>query len=68
MTTHTPAGAAAADSHRAQAVPAPRCRRTKACSGEPAECLAVYLPLLPHEALAGVLSLKQVRRRGRRNR
>jgi hypothetical protein len=43
-----------------------RCRRTKLCHGEPAHCLAVCLHVLPHEALARVLSVKAMRQRVRR--
>lgn len=43
-----------------------RCRRTKACGGEPAHCLSVCLHALPHELLARVLSTKAMRQRIRR--
>lgn len=42
-----------------------RCRRTKLCHGEPAHCLTVCLHVLPHEALARVLSVKAMRQRVR---
>ncbi|HXD44522.1 MAG TPA: hypothetical protein VN655_05235 [Pseudolabrys sp.] len=43
-----------------------RCRRTRLCSGEPAHCLSVYLPVLPHELVARVLSMKAIRQKNRR--
>jgi hypothetical protein len=43
-----------------------RCRRTKACGGEPAHCLGACIPALPHDLLARILSTKAMRRRMRR--
>lgn len=44
------------------------CRRTKACCGEPKQCLAVYLPLLPPAKVAELLLDGRKTRRGRRAR
>lgn len=41
------------------------CRRTKACCGEPKQCLAVYLPLLPPAKVAELLLDGRKSRRGR---
>ncbi|MBS0248890.1 MAG: hypothetical protein JSR61_19910 [Proteobacteria bacterium] len=43
------------------------CRRTRACCGEPKQCLAVYLPLLPPAKVAELLldGRKTRRRRAR---
>jgi len=38
-----------------------RCRRLKACDGEPAHCLSACIPALPHEVLARILSVKAMR-------
>jgi hypothetical protein len=43
-----------------------RCRRRKLCQGEPSHCLAVCLPVLPHELVARVLSARAMRQRVRR--
>ncbi len=43
-----------------------RCRRLKACDGEPAHCLSACIPALPHEVLARILSVKAMRQRLRR--
>lgn len=42
------------------------CRRTKACCGEPKQCLAIYLPLLPPAKLAELVLDGRKTRRGRR--
>lgn len=41
------------------------CRRTRACCGEPKQCLAVYLPLLPPAKVAELLLDARKTRRGR---
>lgn len=41
------------------------CRRTKACCGEPKQCLAIYLPLLPPAKLAELVLDGRKTRRGR---
>ncbi|MBS0533263.1 MAG: hypothetical protein JSR72_04320 [Proteobacteria bacterium] len=41
------------------------CRRTRACCGEPRQCLAVYLPLLPPAKVAELLLDARKTRRGR---
>ena len=43
-----------------------RCRRTNTCDGEPAHCLSVCIPALPHEVLARILSVKAMRQQLRR--
>lgn len=41
------------------------CRRTKACCGEPKQCLAVYLPLLPPAKVVELVLDGRKTRRGR---
>ena len=41
------------------------CRRTRACCGEPKQCLAIYLPLLPPAKVAELLLDGRKTRRGR---
>jgi len=41
------------------------CRRTKACCGEPKQCLAVFLPLLPRDRLEQLVLDGRKTRRGR---
>ena len=43
-----------------------RCRRLKICGGEPVHCLGACLPALPDGVLVRILSVKAIRRRGRR--
>jgi hypothetical protein len=44
------------------------CRRTKACCGEPLQCLAVLLPVLPPARIAELLLDARKTRRGRQRR
>jgi len=41
------------------------CRRTKACCGEPKQCLSMFLPLLPPGKIAELLLDARKTRRGR---
>ena len=41
------------------------CRRTRACCGEPKQCLAIYLPLLPPAKVAELSLDGRKSRRGR---
>lgn len=43
-----------------------RCRRLKACDGEPTHCLNTCIPALPEGVLTRILSVKAMRKRMRR--